>query len=239
MGPVAPRVRNAGARPSCACLSVPVHARRARGMGLPHVPDAAPGPVDSPPRARAAERYHPQCPVMAYRRGASSSECSDKLLTWLARAVTNSSSRIPAAGRKGGPTMIGVRTAGPLTVRSVAVRRAAALLATVALAGGCSATGGEDADGAGGGSGKGAGTPRMNIAMVSALRRGRHLLGHRRRAVPSRRPPRTTWSSCTPHDKEGAEQAAARPVVHRPEGRRADRHARQAARPSRRSSARP
>ncbi|MEU8914008.1 sugar ABC transporter substrate-binding protein [Streptomyces nigrescens] len=57
--------------------------------------------------------------------------------------------------------MIGVRTTGPITVRSVAVRSAAALLATVALATGCSATGGQDAPG------EDSGTPRMTIGMVS------------------------------------------------------------------------
>ncbi|WP_326617433.1 sugar ABC transporter substrate-binding protein [Streptomyces decoyicus] len=103
--------------------------------------------------------------------------------------------------------MIGVRTAGPLTVRSVAVRRAAALLATVALAGGCSATGGEDADGAGGGSGKGAGTPRMTIGMVSHSGDGDTFWDIVQNGA-EQAAAKDNVKFLYAHDKEGAQQAA-------------------------------
>ncbi|MFJ6787048.1 substrate-binding domain-containing protein [Streptomyces angustmyceticus] len=103
--------------------------------------------------------------------------------------------------------MIGVRTAGPLTVRGVTVRTAVALLTTTALATGCGAAGGQDAPGAAAGSGQGASTPRMTIGMVSHAGDGDTFWdivqnGAERAAV------KDNVKFLYAHDKEGAQQAA-------------------------------
>ncbi|WP_432001193.1 sugar ABC transporter substrate-binding protein [Streptomyces sioyaensis] len=101
--------------------------------------------------------------------------------------------------------MNGVRTAGPLTVRGSTVRRAVALLTTLALATGCAA-----AQGATDGSGqsdKGAATPRMTIGMVSHSGDGDTFWdivqnGAENAAAKDR------VKFLYAHDKEGAQQAA-------------------------------
>ncbi|MFE7541741.1 sugar ABC transporter substrate-binding protein [Streptomyces platensis] len=97
--------------------------------------------------------------------------------------------------------MNGVRTTGPLTVRSVAVRSAAALLATSALATGCGAAGDPDA------AGKDAGTPRMTIGMVSHSGDGDtfwDIVQNGAQQAAAKDKVKFLYA----HDKEGAQQAA-------------------------------
>ncbi|MFD5396766.1 sugar ABC transporter substrate-binding protein [Streptomyces sp. NPDC127097] len=97
--------------------------------------------------------------------------------------------------------MIGVRTTGPLTVRSVALRSAAALLATAALATGCGAAGDPDA------AGKDAGTPRMTIGMVSHSGDGDtfwDIVQNGAQQAAAKDKVKFLYA----HDKEGAQQAA-------------------------------
>ncbi|GAO11206.1 putative ABC transporter substrate-binding protein [Streptomyces lydicamycinicus] len=97
--------------------------------------------------------------------------------------------------------MIGVRTTGPLAVRSVAVRSAAALLATAALATGCGFAGDPDA------AGKDAATPRMTIGMVSHSGDGDtfwDIVQNGAQQAAAKDKVKFLYA----HDKEGAQQAA-------------------------------
>ncbi|MCX4635082.1 sugar ABC transporter substrate-binding protein [Streptomyces platensis] len=97
--------------------------------------------------------------------------------------------------------MNGVRTTGPLTVRSVAVRSAAALLATAALATGCGSAGDPDA------AGKDAATPRMTIGMVSHSGDGDtfwDIVQNGAQQAAAKDKVKFLYA----HDKEGAQQAA-------------------------------
>ncbi|WP_432145232.1 sugar ABC transporter substrate-binding protein [Streptomyces sp. bgisy084] len=97
--------------------------------------------------------------------------------------------------------MNGVRTTGPLTVRSVALRSAAALLAITALATGCGAAGDPDA------TGKDAGTPRMTIGMVSHSGDGDtfwDIVQNGAQQAAAKDKVKFLYA----HDKEGAQQAA-------------------------------
>ncbi|MFD9205831.1 sugar ABC transporter substrate-binding protein [Streptomyces sioyaensis] len=101
--------------------------------------------------------------------------------------------------------MNGVRTASPLTVRGSTVRRAVALLTTLALATGCAA-----AQGATDGSGqsdKGAATPRMTIGMVSHSGDGDtfwDIVQNGAENAAAKDHVKFLYA----HDKEGAQQAA-------------------------------
>ncbi|MFG2495588.1 substrate-binding domain-containing protein [Streptomyces caniferus] len=103
--------------------------------------------------------------------------------------------------------MIGVRTASPFTVRGVAVRGAAALLATVALATGCGASAGQDAQEAASGSGKGASTTRMTIGMVSHSGDGDTFWDIVQNGA-EQAAAKDNVKFLYAHDKEGAQQAA-------------------------------
>ncbi|MCF3146441.1 sugar ABC transporter substrate-binding protein [Streptomyces platensis] len=97
--------------------------------------------------------------------------------------------------------MNGVRTTGPLTVRSVAVRSAAALLATAALATGCGSAGDPDA------AGKDAGAPHMTIGMVSHSGDGDtfwDIVQNGAQQAAAKDKVKFLYA----HDKEGAQQAA-------------------------------
>ncbi|WP_328383320.1 sugar ABC transporter substrate-binding protein [Streptomyces sp. NBC_00400] len=103
--------------------------------------------------------------------------------------------------------MMGVHTAGPLTVRGVAARSAAALLTTLALATGCSAPGGQGAGGVASGSGKGATTPRMTIGMVSHSGDGDTFWDIVQNGA-EQAAAKDNVKFLYAHDKEGAQQAA-------------------------------
>ncbi|MFI5520579.1 sugar ABC transporter substrate-binding protein [Streptomyces platensis] len=97
--------------------------------------------------------------------------------------------------------MNGVRTTGPHTVRSVAVRGAAALLAASALTTGCGSAGDPDA------AGKDAGTPRMTIGMVSHSGDGDtfwDIVQNGAQQAAAKDKVKFLYA----HDKEGAQQAA-------------------------------
>ncbi|MFF3742769.1 substrate-binding domain-containing protein [Streptomyces kronopolitis] len=100
--------------------------------------------------------------------------------------------------------MNGVRSASPRTVRGGAVRRAAALLTTLALATGCAA-GTQDSPDAGVGAGKGA--PRMTIGMVSHSGDGDTFWDIVQNGA-ERAAAKDHVTFLYAHDKEGAQQAA-------------------------------